>query len=89
MQLDTQQLFLRYTAPTARSERDSLIQLFVDRKAIHIRDRASKELRPATAREIAVKLSHIPTGDLYAFYKQCDRARSFSRYFYWALKPKD
>lgn len=45
-------------------------------------------LRDVTAQDLGVLLSHIPTADLYAFRRQCEKARSFSRYFWWALKPK-
>lgn len=70
-----------------RSERAEIIGLFLDH-GIQIRDRRTKLLRPVEARELGVLLSHIPSADLYAFYRQCERARSFSRYFWWAIRPE-
>jgi len=66
-----------------RSERDELIANFLGH-GLQLRDRKTKELRPATDRDLAFILRHIPTTDLF----QCTQARSFSRYFFWALKPK-
>lgn len=38
---------------------------------------------------IAVMLSHIPTDDLYAFYKQCEDAGiPFGAKFHYELKPR-
>lgn len=68
-----------------RSEREELIGLFVGKG---IRVRAGKGFRDATARDITFMLVEKPTRDLHAFYKQCQQARSFPRYFYWALKHK-
>jgi hypothetical protein len=70
-----------------RSERDELLSKFLSHD-LKLRDHKTKQLRPITDRELAIKLSHIPTGDLHAFYKQCENARSFGRYFWWALKPQ-
>lgn len=86
MQLDTQQLLKRYATPTVRSERDELIARFVAHGSINIRDRKTKELKPATAKDIAMLLLHVPTTDLYPFYKSCLNARSFSRFFWWSIK---
>lgn len=70
------------------SERASCIKLFHDKRAIKLPDRKTRELRLATAKELAVLLGHTPTEDLEPFYKECQRARSFSRYFWWAMKNK-
>jgi hypothetical protein len=71
-----------------RGKRDEAIQLFVGKGIKVWADRKKSALRDATAADIARKVALIPTDDLYAFYKQCEQARSFSRYFEWALKPR-
>lgn len=68
-----------------RSERDEQIGGFLNRG---IKVGRVAHLRDVTAQDLGVLLSHIPTADLYAFRRQCEKARSFSRYFWWALKPK-
>lgn len=72
--------------PTIRSERDEQIQNFAGRGVIGLRDRTTKELRQATAGEIALLPEDCPTRALYPFYREYERARSFSRYFWWAVK---
>jgi hypothetical protein len=67
-----------------RCEQDELIQKFTDRLN---QERAGTKYKPLTVAAVAVKLSRIPTADLHAFHKQCEAANSFSRYFWWALKP--
>lgn len=66
-----------------RSERDEVIQKFVDRLNAA---RAGTKYPPLEPRAVAVKLSHLSVSDLWAFYGQCEHARSFSRYFWWAIK---
>jgi hypothetical protein len=38
-----------------------------------------------TVAAVAMELSHISTANLHAFDKQCENARRFSQYFWWAL----
>jgi hypothetical protein len=73
------------TAASIRSERDELIQNFLGH-GIKLRDPKTKELRPATAAELAIILRHCPTKDLYPFFRECEGARSFSRFFWWSVK---
>lgn len=75
---------LKKTEKNIRSERDELIQRFVDKGAIRVRRKG--KLEPATAKEIAILLRDCPTSDLHAFYEECNRARSFSRWFWWSVK---
>jgi hypothetical protein len=87
-------LFEKYEKPlkqtrNVRSERDEQIQKFVDKGIKVWADRKKTQLRDASASDIARKIAHIPTSDLHAFYKLCENARSFNRYFEWAIKaPK-
>lgn len=67
-----------------RGPRDELIQKFTDRLN---QARVGTKFKPLTCRAVAVKLSHLPTSDLWPFYRQCESARSFSAYFWWALRP--
>jgi len=70
----------------ASSDRAERLSHFMNR-GIQVRDRKGG-YRDATDKEIAIMLSHVPTEDLYAFRRQCEGARSFSRFFHWALKPR-
>lgn len=86
-QLQIGNLLSNYTVEKAniRSERDELVQKFLERLN---QAREGTKYKPLTARAVAIKLSHVPTRDLWAFYKQCEQAKSFSAYFFWALKPR-
>ena len=83
-----------YKAPTLvenrldriASERAEMLKKFLDRLNP---ERIMSKRRAFDARFIAVKLAHIPTGDLYAFYQQCEKAKNFGAYFWWALKPQE
>lgn len=68
------------------SERAELIGQFLVRLN---QARVGTKWKPLTARAVAVKLGHVPTRDLYAFLKECERAQSFSAFFFWALKSHD
>jgi hypothetical protein len=69
------------------SERAELVGKFADRLN---RDRDGVKFKKLSYAAVSVKLAHIRTiFDLYAFYRQCEEARSFSAYFWWALKPKE
>ena len=69
-----------------RSEREELLELFLHRlNAARILENYPK----LTHGRLAKALQGVPTGDLYPFYKQCDQARHFSRFFWWSLKPKE
>jgi len=69
------------------SERAELISFFVD----NLRNKNNKSF---SARMIAIKLSHIPTKDLYYFISVCkdiDNRRgrdAMGKFFWWSLKSK-
>lgn len=45
--------------------------------------------KPYTIERLAVLLAHVPTDDLYAFYKQCEQAGiPFGAYFHWAIRAQ-
>ncbi len=75
----------------ARSERAEIIKQFVDELNA---ERDGKKYRKLTPYVVAFQLSHIKNkNDLYYFLAQCrDRKRtngSFSKYFWWALRPQE
>ena len=37
-------------------------------------------------KRLATMLAHIPTDQLYPFYQDCERAKSFTAYFHWSIK---
>lgn len=41
-----------------------------------------------TGRGLAMKLAHVKTEFLYDFFKDCENANNFSKYFYYSLKVK-
>ena len=71
-----------------RSERDEQIAKFYDRKCIKMYKGKPKKLALLDKKELALLLRHCPTEDLFPFYQQCDRARDFSRFFWWSVKRK-
>lgn len=71
-----------------RSERDEQIERFYQRRCINVRDAKTKKLRLASRGELALILKDCPTEDLHAFYRQCEAARSFPRWFWYSVKRK-
>lgn len=68
------------------SERAELIGKFTDRLN---KERDGVKYKKLTYKRVGFLLSHLKgTSELYAFLRQCEEARSFSAYFWWALKPK-
>lgn len=75
----------RQTTTLFRSERDELVQTFTDRlNAV----RKGTKWKPLACRVIAIKTSHLSLTELRDFEKDCQNAKSYSAYFFWALKPK-
>ena len=71
----------------AKSERAELIKQFYEGIKPTWDEKKYKPLKPAY---IAFRLSHIKKkSDLYYFLARCKEAKSFSKYFFWALKPQD
>lgn len=50
--------------------------------------RIAEGFRPLTHGRLSQLLAHIPTEDLYAFHRSCEQANSYSRFFWWSLKPE-
>lgn len=70
------------------NERQNLLKMFLDVKVDGIMVRKGSTFVPISPSRLGFALSHIPTEDLYAFYKQCENAKHFGKYFWWALKPQ-
>ena len=68
-----------------RSEREEMLVKFLKRLN---GDRKADGLEALTPARLATILKGVPTGDLYGFYKSCERARSFTRLFWYLLKPQ-
>jgi len=64
--------------------RSYAVSLFVER----INDeRKGTKYKPMTSKGVAMKLSHVKTGELHGFYKQCESYDgSFSKCFFGSLK---
>lgn len=68
-----------------RTERGEWLKKFCDRMNP---ERVAMKLRPITIPRMAVMLHGVPTGDLYAFWQACERAKHFGKYFWWSINPK-
>ena len=71
----------------ATSERASVIQQFTEEIN---QEREGTKYKLLTGKVIAIKLSHLKLQDLYTFLSLCrdykNRQKSFSKYFFGALK---
>lgn len=68
-----------------RSEREEVLQKFLERLN-HSRKEAG--IPPMSYGRLAKIFTGVPTSDLYPFYKTCEGARSFSRFFWWRVNKK-
>lgn len=74
------------TAPNIKSERAEILQKFLDKLNA---DRGA--YKPITAKRLSMMLSDAQLktpADIYTFYRQCENAKHFSRFFWWSLKAK-
>lgn len=74
----------RFTIEKGGSERGELLDKFLERLNP---PRVAAGFRKLSHGFLAKKLEGVPTDDLYAFYKECERAHSFSRWFWYKLRP--
>jgi len=77
----------RIEQPTtkANSERAELLERFVTRLN---NSRVAGGYKPLGAKFYAMKMSHIETEELHAFFKKLDSARNFSSLWYYYCCPK-
>lgn len=73
-----------------RTERGDLIGYFTDEVN---RERLGTKYEPLTTAFIASRLCHLKNPDLYYLKSVCEDARrrgySFSKRFWWEIKPRD
>ncbi len=82
-------LFAARKPVQARSERGELLQFFLEKLNEARKGTKYKPLRPAA---LGVKLSHLSVSDLYYLKSDCldaeRRGYSFSKRFWWSIKPQ-
>lgn len=69
----------------ANSERASLIGQFTDRLNL---TRDGTKFKKLTYARIAALLAHLSKQDLYYLWSYCDKAKDFSKTFWWSLRPQ-
>lgn len=68
-----------------RTERGELMKYFIERLNAA---RAADGLPPITMGRMGKILEGIPTKDLYYIKSVCDKAKNFSKKFWWLLKQE-
>lgn len=69
------------------NERQAIIKMFTDR--LNQGNALYKSLQPAF---ISMKMAYAglaSNAELMEFYQECDRAKHFSKYWWWALTAKE
>lgn len=81
---DTSRFIIKQVHPVR--ERNDVINLFL----VEInKAREGTKFKPATFMSVRNKCAAMQdVGQLYAFYEDCKKKDSFSKYFYWATNPK-
>ena len=74
-----------FTKFKGKSKRDYWLSMFLT-KLIPQWD--EKKYKPLTAKRLAIKVSHIETGELPYFYSMCSQSDNFSKVFFGSLKTK-
>lgn len=75
------------TAPAERSERDELLQRFLDRvNPTRVRDGFAPYTHGRLARMVSA--AGYETADLHRLFKECDGAAHFSKLFHWKLRQR-
>jgi hypothetical protein len=92
-----QDFFSRFEKPQAKSGWDEMCQKFEakEKNPIMVKDRQTKQFRPATRAEIGRKLglARFKEPDLNRFYQECLEADArpngnFGRFFNWYCKQR-
>lgn len=50
--------------------------------------RTGTKFKPLPVQFVAKKMAHLSLSDLKFFYSQCKRSASFTKLWWWALKPQ-
>ena len=84
MELNQQSLLEQYSTPkTTLNKRQQFLQQFQEKL-----NKERGEYKPLTGKDLGMLMSYIKTEDLYDFYKQCEAANSFSKFWWYTIKPK-
>jgi len=67
------------------TERGEMMQYFLERLN---QSRVMDGLKPLTMARMGRVLEGIPTTDLYYLKSVCDKAKHFSKKFWWEIDPK-
>lgn len=74
---------------TRETERGEWLQRFCDRlNPERLKAPPEFKLKPLTIKRMAFLLTGVPTADLHAFWKACESAKNFSKFFWWRLSDK-
>ena len=65
--------------------RNERLKPFVERLN---QSRIAAGYKPYSERYVAIKMSHIDTDELEAFYKKLDQSNSFCKLWHWFCVPK-
>lgn len=68
---------------TPRTPRQEMLDKFLARLNY---TREQDGFKPLTYSRLASLLQYVPDADLYPFFKQCEQARHFSKFFWYKLK---
>lgn len=75
----------RFEIKKGGSERSELLEKFLTRLN---NARVGTKYKPLTLIGLNRLIRHIPTSQLYPFYKDCERAKNFSAYFFWSIRAQ-
>ena len=73
----------RFQIKKGGSERGEQLDKFLERLNPA---RIQAGYKPLNHARLGMMLAHIPTDDLHAFYRQCETANNFSKFFWWSLR---
>ncbi len=68
-----------------RTERGDLITMFTQK----VNETRAKDLRPITVSTMGYMLSVYNLDSLYYLWRECEKARSFSGFFWYFVNPKN
>ena len=73
-----------YTQPkTKLNKRQQLLKMFHERL-----NQERGQYKPITGTQLGIIVSYIKTEDLLDFYNECNRAKHFSKFFFYTTKKR-
>ena len=74
----------KYTTPTTTlNKRQQLLKMFHERL-----NQERGEYKPITGSQLGAITAYIKTEDLLDFYNECNRAKHFSKFFFYTTKKR-